>query len=70
MHVKYNANFYFYFSVLLAMVGVSVVVFIVIKRRAIAKALVAHQEIRYARAESDDDEIGGVNSSSGKNRRF
>ncbi len=49
--------------------GVSVVVFVVVKRRAIAKALVAHQEIRYERADSDDDGIGGIHPSSGKNRR-
>ncbi|CAL8140087.1 unnamed protein product [Orchesella dallaii] len=54
-------------GILLIVIGVSVIGFLVIKRRAIAKALVAHQEIRYERAESDDDGIGSMHS--GKNRR-
>ncbi|ODM91751.1 Leucine-rich repeats and immunoglobulin-like domains protein 2 [Orchesella cincta] len=54
-------------GILLIVIGVSVIGFLVIKRRAIAKALVAHQEIRYERADSDDDGIGSMHS--GKNRR-
>lgn len=59
----------FHFSVLMCVMAASAIVFAVIKRRAIAKALVAHQEIRYERADSDDDGIGSMNSVPGKNNR-
>lgn len=55
--------------VLLTVIGLSFVTFIIIKRRAISKALSAHQEIRYERADSDDDGIGSVHSGMKANNR-
>lgn len=68
-HLGENLLHLYFNRVLLCVVGVSIVGFLLIKRRAIAKALVAHQEIRYERADSDDEGIGGIHSVSGKNRR-
>jgi len=56
-------------GVILVVVGASLVVFLIIKRRAIAKALVAHQEIRYERADSDDDGIGSIHTIKTSNNR-
>jgi len=44
-------------GVILIVIGLSIITVIVVKRRAIAHALMAHQQIRYERADTDEEEF-------------
>jgi len=56
INFKTTTNIFLSFSVILVVIGLSILGVLVVKRRAIASALIAHQEIRYQRAGDDDFE--------------